>query len=157
MQKPISLIMIVTFFFLSFPTSLVVSVTPCLLATPVPFTPLSFPFIPDSAWWWCMAGLLGIHSNGHWFQSSSGGLCGWTDRIVSGCSSPHRCPPGWSTCLGRTRDFSGLGGNHCRLQGKQESVCGVKLSLYSTKIPVQDALLSANYKEIICVCHNILS
>ena len=37
------------------------------------FPRLSLSFIPDSAWWWCMACPSRIHRNGHEFQSSPPG------------------------------------------------------------------------------------
>lgn len=103
--------------FSSFPTSFIFSVTPCLLATPSFSHPLS-SFIPDSAWWWCMACPPGIHSNGLSCQSSPPERCGWTDRSASGCSSRRRCPPARSTGLGCTRHFSGPVWSCCRLQGR---------------------------------------
>lgn len=118
--------------FSSFPTTFIISVTLCLLATPF----LSFfSFIPDSAWWWYMAGRPGIHSNGHRLQSSPPEWCGWTDRSASGCSSHRRCHPGQSNGLGCTRHFSGPGRSCCRLQGRV-GVGFILLGAYdSTKTP----------------------
>ena len=76
-------------------------------------TPLSL--LPDWAWWWCMAFLPGIHSNGPGFQNSLPARCGWTDRSAWGCSSPRPCRSGSCTGPGRTRRSSGTGRSCCRL------------------------------------------
>lgn len=81
------------------------------------FLLLSPSFIPDSAWWWCTACPSRIHSYGRGFRSTFPGWCGWTDRIVWGCSSRRCCPPAQSTGRRRTPRSSGFGRIRCRLRG----------------------------------------
>lgn len=131
-------------------TNLIIPVNPRLLATASISHPSSF-FIPDSAWWWCMACHPGIHSNAYRFQSTPPGWCGWTDRSALGCSLHHRCPPAGSTGLGCIQRFSGPGLSRCRLHERRARVHFILLvrAYDSAATLVRGNLPSAHYEGII--------